>query len=229
MDKSGCLYVVATPIGNLQDITLRALKILQAADAVVCEERKEGSKLLKRLGVTTPELIPLNEHNEKLKGERISEILSLLQQGKNLALISDCGTPVFFDPGALLIRQAVQLNIPVVPVPGPSSLMAALSILDESLDKFIFGGFLPRQPEPRRQELEALDKPGLPIILMDTPYRLNRLLEEITQAYGKGRRITLACDLTLPTELILRGPVQEVHQQVEDRKAEFILIIHPAN
>ncbi|MCD4672549.1 MAG: 16S rRNA (cytidine(1402)-2'-O)-methyltransferase [Anaerolineaceae bacterium] len=226
MSKSGCLYIVATPIGNLQDITLRAIETLKSVDAIVCEERKEGSKLLKRLNIKANELIPLNEHNERGKSERVSEIMMLLHQGKNLALISDCGTPVFSDPGAVLIQQAVSFNIPVIPVPGPSSLMATLSILDENLDRFVFGGFLPRQSDKRLQELKNLDKSGYPIVLMDTPYRLNRLLDEIATAFGKGRRITLACDLTLPTESIFRGSVKEIQKKVAGRKAEFVLIVH---
>lgn len=226
MTKTGSLWIVATPIGNPGDITLRAIEILKSADAVICEERKEGSKLLKKLGIKANELIPLNEHNEQEKSERIDEILGLLLQGKQMALISDCGTPVFSDPGALLIRQAVHFNLPVIPVPGPSSLMAALSILDESLDKFIFGGFLPREADKRIQELKDLDKTGLPIVLMDTPYRLNRLLEEVTTALGKGRRITLACDMTQPSEGIFRGPVHEVQNKVTNRNAEFILVVH---
>ena len=229
MTEIGSLSIVATPIGNIQDITILAIETLKLADAIVCEERKEGSRLLKRLGIKPNELIPLNEHNENEKDERITEILSLILQGKHLALISDCGTPVFSDPGALLIRQAVQFNIPVVPVPGASSLMATLSILEESLERFIFGGFLPRESTKRMQELKDLDKPGLPVVLMDTPYRLSRLLEEVATAYGKGRRITLACDLTLPTESIFRGPVHEVRRMVENRKAEFILVVHTAS
>lgn len=228
MTKNGCLYIVATPIGNIQDITLRAIETLKSVDIIVCEERKEGSKLLKRLDIKAKELIPLNEHNEREKGERINEIMMLLHEGKQLALISDCGTPVFSDPGALLIQQAAMFNVPVVPIPGPSSLMATLSVLDESLDRFVFGGFLPRQSDKRLHELKNLDRSGYPIILMDTPYRLNRLLDEIGSAYGKGRRITLACDLTLPSESIFRGSVKQIQQKVKGRKAEFILVVHAA-
>lgn len=226
MPQTGRLYIVATPIGNIQDITLRAIETLKSVDVIVCEERKEGSKLLKRLEIKPKDLIPLNEHNEREKSERIDEILMLLHQGNQIALISDCGTPVFSDPGALLIKQAAMFNVPVVPIPGPSSLMATLSILDESLDRFVFGGFLPRQSEKRMPVLKSLDRSGYPIILMDTPYRLNRLLDEIGSAYGKGRRITLACDLTLPSESIFRGSIKQVQQKVKGRKAEFILVVH---
>jgi 16S rRNA (cytidine1402-2'-O)-methyltransferase len=228
MPKTGCLYIVATPIGNIQDITLRAIETLRSVDAVICEEHKEGSKLLKRLDIKARELIPLNEHNERDKSERINEIILLLHEGKQLALISDCGTPVFSDPGALLIQQAVMFNVPVIPVPGASSLMATLSVLDESLDRFVFGGFLPRDSEQRLEELKTLDRVGYPIVLMDTPYRLKRLLDEIGSTYGKGRRITLACDLTLPSESIYRGTIKQVQQKVTDRKAEFILVVHTA-
>jgi 16S rRNA (cytidine1402-2'-O)-methyltransferase len=228
MPKTGRLYIVATPIGNIHDITLRAIETLKSADAIICEERKEGSKLLKRLDIKAKELMPLNEHNEREKSERINEIILLLHEGKQLALISDCGTPVFSDPGALLIQQAVLFNVPVIPIPGPSSLMAALSVLDESLERFVFGGFLPRDSDKRLEELKTLDRSGYPIILMDTPYRLNRLLDEIGSAYGKGRRITLACDLTLPNESIHRGTIKQIQAQVAGRKAEFILVVHAA-
>ena len=180
------------------------------------------------MDIKARELIPLNEHNERDKSERINEIILLLHEGKQLALISDCGTPVFSDPGALLIQQAVMFNVPVIPVPGASSLMATLSVLDESLDRFVFGGFLPRDSEQRLEELKTLDRVGYPIVLMDTPYRLKRLLDEIGSTYGKGRRITLACDLTLPSESIYRGTIKQVQQKVTDRKAEFILVVHTA-
>lgn len=221
--KPGKLFIVATPIGNTRDITLRALDILREVDGVICEEQREGSTLLKRLNVQPKDLVTLNEHNEIT---RIPELIQRFWQGESFALISDCGTPVFADPGAALIEQAVQSGIEVVPIPGPSSLMAALSILDIKLDRFIFAGFLPRQPAERKGQLTHLRALRFPLVLMDTPYRLQSLLDEIASIFGNGQTITLACDLTLPTEKIFRGTVKEIQAKVRGRKAEFILILH---
>jgi 16S rRNA (cytidine1402-2'-O)-methyltransferase len=219
----GLLYVVATPIGNYKDITLRALEIFRSASAVVCEEQREGSILMKKLGIDPVELITLNEHNEKT---RTPDIITRLWQGQTLALISDCGTPVFADPGSNLIAQVVQAGIRVVPIPGPSSLMAALSILDTRLDKFQFAGFLPREAAQRIRELEKLRDVRLPVILMDTPYRMQALLADISKVFGQGQAITLATNLTLPNEKIFRGRVKDVIQGTRGIKAEFILILH---
>jgi 16S rRNA (cytidine1402-2'-O)-methyltransferase len=221
----GTLYIVATPIGNIRDITLRALDILREVDVIVCEESKEGAGLLRRLEVAPKTLIPLNEHNEQ---DQINDLLVRLTKGENLALVSDCGTPVFADPGHMLIEQVAAAGFPVVPIPGPSSLMATLSILDTPLERFVFGGFLPRDPEERRRELGRLRAFRLPVILMDTPYRLTALLQDVAKMFGKGQRVTLACNLTLPNEIIFRGPVQDVIHQAGGRKAEFILVLHGA-
>jgi 16S rRNA (cytidine1402-2'-O)-methyltransferase len=222
--KTGKLFVVATPIGNPKDITLRALDVLKKADIVICEEYRAGSTLLKKIGIPEKELITFNEHNNEEQLPLITNML--IVEGKNLALISDCGTPVFADPGQSLIRQAVSLGIPVTPIPGPSSLMAALSILDISLDQFLFGGFLSRKPEVRKRELETLRRINMPIILMDTPYRLVSVLESVQDVFGKKCRITLAADLTQKTETIYRDQVSAVIRNLKKKKAQFILIIH---
>lgn len=222
-NQAGILFIVATPIGDPGDITLRAIETLRQADAIICEEVREGSTLLKKIGIAGKTLITLNEHNES---EKISEIIIRLGKGESLALISDCGTPVFADPGARLIAQVVDFGFKVSPIPGTSSLMAALSILNEKIDQFIFGGFLPRDETARESELRRLRGLKMPLILMDTPYRMGRLLDEIAQVFGKQAQVTLACDLTLPSETILRGPVNEIRRRTQNRKAEFILIIH---
>jgi 16S rRNA (cytidine1402-2'-O)-methyltransferase len=219
----GRLYIVATPIGNPRDITLRALDILQEVDAVICEELREGSTLLKKLGIQK-EILTVNEHNEAEVTPLIAQ--RILLQNQSLALISDCGTPVFADPGASLIAYLTSLGIPVVPVPGPSSLMAALSILDVKLDRFFYAGFLPRDKEERRKALKHLRNMRVPLILMDAPYRLIPVLEDIKAIYGDGANLTLCIDLTLPGESILRGPLKEVSRRVGQRKGEFVLIIH---
>lgn len=220
LDK-GCLYVVAVPIGNYKDITLRAIETLQAVDAVICEEYREGSTLLKKLSIEN-ELLRLNEHNE---GSVAPEILKQLQQGRSLAMISDCGTPVFSDPGHFLLGMVVQAGIPIVPVPGPSSLTAALSVCDFKIDRFIFEGFLARDKGKRRRELQRMRAANLPIVLMDTPYRMVALLDAVARVFGDKQQIVLACDLTLPSECIYRGTVEAVLKQIEKKKSEFVLII----
>jgi len=221
--KIGCLYIVATPIGNYQDITLRALQVLRDADAVVCEEFRQGSTLLKKLDIPSKELLQLNEHNE---AEKAPDLLQLLLSGKRLALVSDCGTPAFADPGTQLVKLAMEFQVPVVPVPGVSSLMALISISPLSMDRFYFAGFLPRKTAERQSELKSLLRMNAPIILMDTPYRLEKLLLEIRQTFGKNRLVTLAMDLTLESEEILHGSVTEILPRVKNRKSEFMLIVH---
>lgn len=222
MIEKGRLYIVATPIGNPRDITLRAMDVLQEVDAVICEEYREGSTLLKRLGVSK-EIILLNEHNEAEQAPQITQRLHLNQ---SLALISDCGTPVFADPGATLIRHVVEQGISVVPIPGPSSLMAALSVLDFKLDRFIYAGFLPRDREERRKALKHLRSTRFPIILMDAPYRLAPLLVDLEAVYGSGAKITLAIDMTLNSEKIFRGTIAEAQKHLGQRKGEFVVIVY---
>lgn len=222
MKNSGTLSIVATPIGNPEDITLRAIEVLKFVDAVVCEEAKPGSTLLKRLGIADKELVLLNEHNE---AEMAAELLMRLLNGENLALISDCGTPIFADPGAYLIQLAASSGIKVSPIPGASSLMAALSVLDFKMEQFYFAGFLSREPEHRRKELARLRGMKIPVILMDTPYRLRALLEDVSKVFGKQVYVTVAFDLTLPGETIMRGGAADVIKQVGIRKGEFILIV----
>ncbi|MBC7262635.1 MAG: 16S rRNA (cytidine(1402)-2'-O)-methyltransferase [Chloroflexi bacterium] len=221
MPKPGCLFVVAVPIGHPKDITLRAIEVLQSVAAVICEEYREGSTLLAKLGIQN-ELIVVNEHNEQSESVRVVELLS---QGKSLALISDCGTPVFADPGLFLLRAVVQAGLSVVPIPGPSSLTAALSVCDFPMERFVFGGFLPREKDKRRRELERLREMRLPIILMDTPYRMVALLQDVAQVFGNRQQVMLACDLTLPSERIYRGEIEAVLRQIEKRKSEFVLIL----
>ncbi len=223
MPKTGHLYIVATPIGNYQDITLRAIETLRQVDAVICENTRHGSTLLKKLDIPSKELVVLDEHNEQ---QQAADIALRLVQGASMALISDAGTPVFADPGRYLIQVTNDYGVPVSPIPGPSSLMAALSVLDFNLGQYVFGGFLSRDPDQRRKELFSLRSLHMPVVLMDTPYRMLPLLDDVAKVFGKGQQITLTADLTLPKETIYRGSVVEVRQQVQKRKAEFILIVH---
>ncbi|HPK26472.1 MAG TPA: 16S rRNA (cytidine(1402)-2'-O)-methyltransferase [Anaerolineaceae bacterium] len=218
---AGKLYVVATPIGNAGDITTRAIETLAHADVILCEEHRNGSRLLKSLGIAKP-LLELNEHNE---AERIQEVLLMLAQGQTLALISDCGTPVFSDPGKKLLQLLYEMNIAVTPLPGASSLMAALSVCPFDLEEFLFIGFLPVKTDQRQKKLSQLKYSNYPLVLMDTPYRMQRLLQEVQQSFGKKQNIFLACDLTMPEEHLYLGPVDEILTKIQNRKAEFILIL----
>ncbi len=222
MTGKGTLYIVAIPIGNWGDITYRAVETINACDALVCEEFKPGSTLLKKLDIEKKEIVLLNEHNEP---EQAADLLVRLLNGQSLALVSDAGTPVFSDPGHYLIQLAASSGITVSPIPGASSLMAALSVLDFHLEKFVFGGFLPRDPDARKRDLARYRSMRMPLVLMDTPYRLGALLDDVVKVFGKEVPVTVAYDLTLPTETIYRGGAAEVRKQVGPRKGEFIMIV----
>lgn len=222
MENIGKLYIVSTPIGNPGDITLRAVEILKSVNAIIVEENRQATTLLKKLNIQGRELLALNEHNEL---EATSAILMRLYQGQNLALISDCGTPVFADPGHHLVQQAVESGIQVIPVPGASSLMAALSVLDFEPKRFVYAGFLPREAILRQRELTRLRGMNMTVVIMDTPYRLGALMDDVMKIFGKNQQVVLSCNLTMPNEAIFRGSTQDVRQRLGQRKAEFVLII----
>ena len=172
----GTLYLVATPIGNYDDITFRAVTVLKQADVIVYEERKEGQRLLAHYGIPEKVIESLNEHNEAAAS---FHILEHLRQGKNVALISDAGTPVFSDPGQILVRKAIQMNVQVVPIPGASSLLPALTVCGFPIDQFLFYGFLSPKSNRRLSELRDLRNEYRTMVFMDTPYRLIPLLKDI--------------------------------------------------
>lgn len=219
---SGKLFIVATPIGHPKDITLRGLEVLKTVDAVICEEYRQGSRLLHKLGIEN-DLVTLNEHNET---QEAPKILMRLAQGESMAIISDAGTPVFADPGQHLLALLYQAEIPISPIPGPASLMAALSLCDFSIDRFVFAGFPPRKNQHREGFLAKYKNETMPVILMDTPYRLTKLLEEVQSVFGKHQDILLACDLTLKKEAVYRGTIGDILPKVSGQKREFILILN---
>ena len=221
--NTGICYLVATPIGNPRDITLRAIDTLSSADFIICEEYRRGTTLLKQIGVQPKELLTLNRHNEK---EIAIEIAQKILAGSSVAIISDHGTPGFEDPGHYLIELCVDMGIKVVPIPGPSSLMAALSVSYRKLDSFVYGGFLSRDKNTRRNQLLRLKAANLPVILLDTPYRLTDILDLVEEVYGRRQSITLACNITHSDESIYQGDLDFVRNQVKQKKAEFVLIIH---
>ena len=219
----GTLFLVATPIGNLNDMTFRALEVLRTADVIVCEERREGQRLLRHFSIEKP-LETLNEHNE---AAATHTILQILQSGKNLAVISDCGTPVFSDPGQMLVQRAVERNIRIVPVPGASSLMPALTVSGFPIDQFLYYGWLAPKKERRRAELRQLQQERRTIVLMETPYRLTVLLRDLADTFGESRRCCLAFNLTMPDERVFRGTAAGLHRDLgkTEQKGEFVLVI----
>jgi len=219
----GSLYLVATPIGNLEDMTFRALRVLKEVDLVVYEERKEGARLLKHFGIDKP-VESLNEHNEPAASQ---VILDKLRQGKSVAVISDAGTPVFSDPGQLLVQKAIKAGIRIVPIPGASSLLPALIVSGFPIDQFVFHGFLSPKRQRRVAELQDLRKEHRTIVLMEAPYRLTQLVRDIAEVFGSTRRLCVAFDLTLPTEKIFYGTAPKLYEQFskEERKGEFVVVI----
>jgi 16S rRNA (cytidine1402-2'-O)-methyltransferase len=220
---SGILYLVATPIGNFEDITFRALDVLKKVDLVIYEERREGERLLRHFGIQKP-VESLNEHNE---AAATFHIIEHLKAGKSLALVSDCGTPVFSDPGQLLVRKAVEQGMKIVPIPGASSLMPALTVSGFAIDEFVFAGWLSPKKERRRSELRALVRDRRTIVLMDTPYRLVALLRDLAEAFGETRRICIAFNLTLRDEQMFYGTAVQLHKRLSEKelKGEFVIVI----
>ena len=219
---AGTLYLVATPIGNLEDLTFRAVRVLREVDLVVFEERREGLRLLRHLGIEKP-VESLNEHNELAATE---VVVAALGDGKNVAVVSDAGTPVFNDPGRLLVRRAIKQRIRIVPVPGASSLMPALIVSGFPIGQFFFCGFLSPKRERRLTELQQLKRDPRTIVLMETPYRLIQLVRDIAAVMGE-RPASIAFDITLPTEEFLHGTAAELHQLLlkEPRKGEFVILL----
>ncbi|GAB6283652.1 MAG: 16S rRNA (cytidine(1402)-2'-O)-methyltransferase [Ignavibacterium sp.] len=220
---NGKLYLVATPIGNYDDITLRAINILQSVDFIICEEMKEGRRLLAHYKIDKP-LFSLNEHNEKEESEKL---LSQIFNGENAALISDCGTPIFSDPGLLLVNLCINNNIVVKPIPGANSLMPALSASGIDIEKFYYYGWLSPKKEIRRKQLLKIKNLKEVIVILDTPYRIKTLLNDLTKFLGKKLKTVLAYNLTMEDEKFYRGYAEEILNIVEKEnlKGEFVLII----
>lgn len=202
----GTLYVVATPIGNLDDITARALRVLKEVSLVAAEDTRHSVRLLQHFGIETP-LAACHEHNERDQGGRF---LARLQAGDDVALISDAGTPLISDPGFHLVRQARAAGIPVVPVPGACALIAALSSAGLPSDRFIFEGFLPAKTTARRGRLEALKEEPRTLIFYEAPHRLLESLEDMRGVFGGDRPAVLARELTKTFETLRGAPLEEL-------------------
>ena len=218
----GTLYIVSTPIGNREDITLRALRILKEVDLIAAEDTRHTLPFLKHFGIQTP-LTSYFEGNELKKKEFI---LFKLRQGDQIALVSDAGTPGISDPGFRLIQTAIENQIPIVPIPGPSAAITALSVSGLPTDAFLFKGFLPHKSKKRRDLLETLREVRETLIVYESPHRLVESLEDILVVLG-DREIVLTRELTKLYEEILRGKVSEIKTQIGERKlkGEITLII----
>lgn len=202
---SGTLYVVATPIGNLEDITQRALRVLREVEVIAAEDTRRTRILLGHYQIERP-LTSLHEHNEAYKAP---VLIRQLEQGARIALVSEAGTPTISDPGYRLIQLAIARGIPVVPIPGPSAVIAALTVSGLPTDRFVFEGFLPKKPGKRRRRLETLRDEERTIVFYESPRRLNKLLGEMLEAWGE-RRVAVARELTKIFEEVVRGSLVEV-------------------
>lgn len=220
---SGTLYIIATPIGNLEDISARAVRILGEVDLIACEDTRQTRKLLDRYGIAKP-LVSYHEHNELA---RSADLLSELEAGKNIALVSDAGTPLIADPGYRVVEQARNRGITVCPIPGPSALLAALSASGLPTDSFSFHGFLPPKRGQRRTFLEGFRASEATLVFYEAPHRILAALEDIEEILGP-RPVVLARELTKIHEEFLRGTASELRETLEKRptvKGEITLMI----
>ncbi len=218
--RFGTLYIVSTPIGNDDDITVRALKVLKSVDIVVCEEPKVGARTLHKYNLSQ-KMELLNEQNELIKTPQLVE---LLEKGKNLALVCDGGTPVFADPGLLLVQTCLKKEIPIKVIPGVSSLMTAIVRSGFPIDQFLFAGFLSRKKEERILQLRRLSQEKRTVVLLETPYRLVPLLEAASQIMPE-RRAYIGCNLTMPFETHHYGTFKELYNTFKNTKfkGEFVV------
>lgn len=222
----GTLYLVATPIGNLEDMTFRALRILKEVDLVAAEDTRHSRKLFNHYGVQTP-LTSYFAHNEAVKGERI---LELLQQGKSVALITDAGTPSISDPGFLLVRACREQNLPVTAVPGASAVIAALSVAGLPTERFAFEGFLPPKSSARSKIFKALGEEKRTLVFYEAPHRLVASLTDLISELGVDREVAVVRELTKLHEEVFRGTAGEAlaHFEQDRVRGEIVLLLGPA-
>lgn len=224
----GTLYIVATPIGNLQDITARAIQTLKSVDLIAAEDTRHSKHLLQHFGINTP-LIALHEHNER---ERSATLIQRLQKGESIALISDAGTPLISDPGYYLTHIAHQHHIPIIPIPGACALITALSASGLPSDRFIFEGFLSAKQTLRRQQLSYLQHETRTLIFYEAPHRILHTIEDMLAIFGSEREAVLARELTKTFETILTGTLESLlatlQQNPVQQKGEFVILVKGA-
>ncbi len=221
--KPGTLYIVATPIGNLEDMTLRAVRILQAVDMIASEDTRHTGKLLQHFQVRTPQ-ISYHEHNSN---SRVPELLEYLQYGKAIALVSDAGMPGISDPGYELIKACIDNNITVVPIPGASAVITALSAAGLPTDRFIFDGFLPAKSQKRKEYLISLQGESRTLVFYESPHRLRDTLADLGEILGCDRSLVIARELTKLYEEFWRGTIGEgiANYQEKEPQGEYTLLV----
>lgn len=216
----GELYVVATPIGNLDDITLRAIKILKEVDVIIAEDTRHTLKLLNHLNISKP-LISYHRHNEEQRKEMI---IDKLKNGENIAIVSDAGTPGICDPGEVLIHKCIKENIKVVPIPGACAMINALIASGISTKEFTFLGFLPLNKKLRKEKLEYIKNETKTVIIYEAPHKLKSTLEDLKEILEK-RKVVIARELTKIHEEFIRGTIDEILEKADNLKGEIVLII----
>lgn len=221
--KPGTLYVVGTPIGNLEDITFRAVRILQTVDIIAAEDTRHTGKLLQHFQVKTPQ-VSYHEHN---RTSRIPELLEHLVNHKAIALVSDAGMPGISDPGYELVKACVEAGIPVVPIPGASAAITALSAAGLPTDRFVFEGFLPTKSQHRQEHLESLQTESRTLIFYESPHRLRDTLQDLAEVWGSDRQIVLGRELTKLYEEFWRGTIAEAiaHYSQREPQGEYTLVV----
>jgi len=225
--RSGTLYLVATPIGNLEDITQRAVRVLGEVDLIAAEDTRHTRKLLAALG--------LNKPLESLHGDsgprKVLHIIELLHQGQDVALVSDAGTPLIADPGAELVQACAKADIPVVIIPGASAVTAAVALAGFGADSFLFAGYPPRKASERRQFIEGIASQRHPVVLYEAPHRIQKTLQELAETLPAERQVAVCRELTKLHEEIVRGTAAEVATAFEGRepKGEFTIVIAPSS
>lgn len=219
--ETGILYIVATPIGNLDDITLRAIKTLQEADLIAAEDTRHTLKLLNHLEISKP-MISYHRHNEETKSDVLIE---KLQEGQNIALVSDAGTPGICDPGEEVIKKCIELGINIVPIPGACAMINSLICSGIDTKEFTFLGFLPLNKKLRKKKLEEIEKENKTIIIYEAPHKLETTLKDLQKILIQDRKVTLAREITKIHEEFIRGNIDEIIQKAENLKGEIVLII----
>lgn len=220
-NKQGTLYIVATPIGNLEDITLRAIRILKEVDLIAAEDTRHTLKLLNHLEISKP-MISYHRHNEDVKSD---VLIQKLQEGQDIALVSDAGTPGICDPGEEIIKKCIELDINIVPIPGACAMINSLICSGIDTKEFVFLGFLPLNKKTRKVKLEEIEKSNKTIIIYEAPHKLEATLKDLKQVLNEDRNITLAREITKIHEEFIRGNIDELVEKAKDLKGEIVLII----
>jgi 16S rRNA (cytidine1402-2'-O)-methyltransferase len=219
----GTLYLVATPIGNLEDMTYRAVRVLSEVDIIACEDTRRTRVLLDHYGIKT-KLVSYHEHNER---DRAQQLSALLEEDKSIAIVSDAGTPGICDPGFRVVNEALSKGARVVPIPGPVALIAALTASGLPTDEFFFGGFLPARAQARRQRLEEVRTLDSTLVFYETPHRIAQALADAREVLGE-RKAAVARELTKLHEEIVRGRLSELHERFRTEaltRGEFVVVI----